>query len=142
MQRNGSPLPVFDTDEGRTYFLVRLPIHQAFLEPPEQAHDEVHDEVYDEVYDEARVEWTETERVVLNALRSGPLGAAELLAVFGFKRMVGGLQKALNRLQEHRLIEFTIPDKPRSKKQKRRLTPRGERLAAFLTSQSSASTKK
>lgn len=27
MQSNGSPMPVFETDEERSYFLIRLPIH-------------------------------------------------------------------------------------------------------------------
>ena len=27
MQENGSPLPTFDTDEGRTYFTATLPVH-------------------------------------------------------------------------------------------------------------------
>ena len=30
MKQNGSPEPVFDTDEARTYFLVTLPIHPEF----------------------------------------------------------------------------------------------------------------
>jgi ATP-dependent DNA helicase RecG len=128
MERNGSPGPIFDTDDERTYFLVRLPIHPAFLQSEAKAHDEVYDEVYDD--------WTETEKRVLSALRSGPLTAQELLALFGLERMVGHLQKALNRLQERGLIEFTIPDKPRSKNQKRRLTARGEQIAATLTEQS------
>lgn len=29
MQRNGSPLPEFESDEERNYFLVRLPVHPA-----------------------------------------------------------------------------------------------------------------
>lgn len=43
MQRNNSPAPVFDTDEGRTYFLVRLPLHPAFVQAEAEAHDEAHD---------------------------------------------------------------------------------------------------
>lgn len=31
-QRNGSSKPVFETDEERTYFLVRLPVHPKVLE--------------------------------------------------------------------------------------------------------------
>lgn len=31
MKNNGSPLPIFKTDENRTYFLVTLPIHHAFI---------------------------------------------------------------------------------------------------------------
>ena len=28
MKKNGSPMPTFETDDERTYFLVKLPIHQ------------------------------------------------------------------------------------------------------------------
>jgi ATP-dependent DNA helicase RecG len=31
MRLNGSPSPVFETDRNRTYFLVRLPLHPAFI---------------------------------------------------------------------------------------------------------------
>lgn len=32
MQHNGSPKPIFESDEERTYFLVRLPVHPKVLE--------------------------------------------------------------------------------------------------------------
>ena len=31
MKANGSPPPVFETDEDRTWFMVKLPIHEVFL---------------------------------------------------------------------------------------------------------------
>jgi len=36
MQQNGSPPPVFETDEDRTFFLVRLPLHPHFIREAEQ----------------------------------------------------------------------------------------------------------
>lgn len=48
----------------RTYLLVELPIHPAFL----QAHDEAHEKAHDE----AHVELTETECRMLQLLRDGP----------------------------------------------------------------------
>ena len=37
MRENGSPAPVFESDEDRTWFLVRLPVHERVrLEPTEQ----------------------------------------------------------------------------------------------------------
>jgi len=32
MKANASPKPVCETDEDRTYFLIRLPIHKGFAE--------------------------------------------------------------------------------------------------------------
>ena len=34
MRENGSPAPVFETDDERTSFLVRLPVHEAAYSPP------------------------------------------------------------------------------------------------------------
>ena len=31
MERNGSPLPVFETDADRTYFTVIFPVYESFL---------------------------------------------------------------------------------------------------------------
>ena len=36
MRQNGSPPPVFETDEDRTFFLVRLPIHPHFIKEAEE----------------------------------------------------------------------------------------------------------
>jgi hypothetical protein len=32
MKQNGSPMPVFDFDDERTWFQVLLPIHEAFIQ--------------------------------------------------------------------------------------------------------------
>ena len=36
MRANGSPPPVFETDRNRTYFLVRLPLHPAFIKEAQE----------------------------------------------------------------------------------------------------------
>ncbi|EHA14135.1 divergent AAA domain-containing protein [Halomonas sp. HAL1] len=30
MKANGSPVPVFETDDERSFFLIRLPVHEGF----------------------------------------------------------------------------------------------------------------
>ncbi len=37
MQRNGSPAPVFETDDERSYFLIRLPMHAGFVASESEA---------------------------------------------------------------------------------------------------------
>ena len=32
MKANGSPVPVFETDDERSYFLIRLPAHEGFAD--------------------------------------------------------------------------------------------------------------
>lgn len=82
MRRNGSPPPRFDTDEERTFFLVALPEHPAYL----NAHDEAHDEM------------TETERQILRLLGDGPNSAPEIAHALGYRRRSGHLKKTLDRL--------------------------------------------
>jgi ATP-dependent DNA helicase RecG len=155
MQQNGSPDPVFDTDEGRTYFVVRLPIHPAFLQAADEA--PVGGVVGTKAPVEARVEapvkapvkapvggvvggvvggaveeLSESERRVLSALIDGPLAKRVLLARLGVRKLNRVLQDAVNRLDDLKLIELTIPDKPNSSKQKRRLTANGRLVAASL----------
>lgn len=117
MRANGSPEPQFVTDDGRTFFAVELPVHPAFLQPPE-----VHDEVYGGVHD---AELSDTEFRILRSLKSGPKTVPEVVAELGYARLTGNVRNAFTRLGERGLIALTIPDKPRSKNQKRRITPAG-----------------
>ena len=117
---NGSPAPHFDTDGERTYFLVELPVHPAFL----RAHDEAHDEAYDKAHEGL----TETERRILRLLRDRPKAAPEIADGLGYQGRSGHLKKALDRLSQLDLVSLTIPGKPPSKNQKRQITPKGWRV--------------
>jgi hypothetical protein len=85
--------------------------YPAFVE----AHDEVHDEL------------TDTERHILQLLRGGPKAAPEIAAGLGYQSRSGHLKKALDRLGQLGLVSLTIPDRPRSKNQKRQITAKGRR---------------
>lgn len=53
MANNGSPKPIFETDEDRSYFLVRLPVHKKVAEL-EQANEQVDHQATPEVTPEVR----------------------------------------------------------------------------------------
>ncbi len=133
MERNGSPRPEFDTDDDRSYFLVRLPVHTRALqsEPPTPevtgegageitGKDGVHDtgEVTGEVAGEV-------ERL-LHALTS-PMTRSEIQMALKLRSQANFRDRYLQPALETGLIEMTIPDKPRSSKQRYRLTDRGKR---------------
>lgn len=109
MQSNGSPPPVFGTDEGRTYFLVELLIH-----PDIQAED--------------HVALTYTESQILTLLRSKPISRKQVAGALGYEGRSGNMLKAIERRMSLGLIEWTIPNKPRSRNQKLRITANGQQL--------------
>lgn len=47
LRRNGSPEPLFETDEERTYFATTLFIQPEFLDQPARVYDRVYDGVSD-----------------------------------------------------------------------------------------------
>ena len=125
MSENGSPLPRFSTDEGRTYFLVELPVHPD-LPGLERAHDEAHDGAHDGAHEEL----LETEAEILTFLDTGPKSRSEIAEFLGVNTPRSGhLLRAIERLRSLNLLELTIPDKPRSRNQKLRITNLGRRYA-------------
>lgn len=113
MQRNGSPAPVFETDEERSYFLIRLPIHAGFLEKQRSI-----------------TEVTEQVISLLIALKSGAKSTKYLMEVAGLKHRPGFLENYLQPALKLGLIEMTQPDSPRSPTQKYRLTTLGKQILA------------
>ena len=79
-------------------------------------HDGVHDRVHDGV--------SELSIKILDCCQM-PSSTPDILKVLGDKTRTRNFRKALNRLIDKQLIEMTIPNKPRSKNQKYRLTGKG-----------------
>ncbi len=73
-----------------------------------KAHDKAHD-------------FSNTEKVIQQACRNGPLSSAQLLEALGYKSRIGNFKNALSRLLKKKLLARTIPDAPRSKNQKYRI---------------------
>ena len=90
-------------------------------------YDGVHDGVHDEVND---ILLSKTEEKILANLRSAR-STPQLLAELGYKKRTRNYVAALKKLLTCKLIEMTLPDKPRSKKQQYRLTSKG---SAWLNS--------
>ena len=67
----------------------------------------------------------ETEQRILDVLKDGPLATQGIAAALGHVGLSGAVKLALAGLETAGLIELTIPEKPRSRKQMRRLTPAG-----------------
>lgn len=74
---------------------------------------------------EASVVLTDTERNILTALVSRPLGRSLLLSELGYRQPTGNYKSAMVKLLQTQLIEPTLPDKPNSRLQQYRLTGKG-----------------
>ena len=66
---------------------------------------------------EGQVKLNATERMILAALQIGPMASGDLGKV-EYGQLTGSFKKTLDRLLIEGLIEYTIPEKPRSSKQK------------------------
>jgi len=65
---------------------------------------------------------------ILTACMDAPLSSGQIAVALGHKTLSGNLRKAFPVLREHELIEYTVPEKPKSRLQKYRLTEKGRAL--------------
>ena len=112
MAANGSPAPEFDSDDDRTYYLVRLPVHPR-AKMPDQA--------------QSGAQSGAQSREALLALAEKPLSANELVKKLGLKSKTGAFKRTVSELLNDSSIEYTLPDKPASRLQKYRLTEKGRK---------------
>ena len=62
---------------------------------------------------------------VLNLLADGPMSKSDLSSKLGHKRASGQLYNVVRDLLDDQMIEYTLPDKPRSRGQQYQLTDKG-----------------
>lgn len=148
MRDNGSPVPRFETDDDRTWFRVRLPVHPSFpleaghaigerdiqqdnrLENNEKDAFLPHGTPQDTPQDTPQV--TECiERLIVAVQRE--TSRAELQATLKLRDRGSFIATYLRPALEAGVIEMTLPDMPTSRNQRYRLTPAGVVLARQLT---------
>ncbi len=106
MSANGSPAPELETDEDRTYSLIRLLAHGRAADG------------------EATGQVTPQVRQLLGACE-GDQSREELQALMGLHDREHFRSEYLRPSIDQGLVEMTLPDKPRSSKQRYRLTEKG-----------------
>lgn len=115
MQSNGSGLPVFKTDEDRSFFRVILPIHPAFLNNQKANENDGNKEKVIAM----RRSREEVRRLVLAILeQKDKLSMGELAAELGYARLNNTLRSVVKELREDGEVSYLYPDKPNSRKQK------------------------
>ncbi|MDT8400035.1 MAG: transcriptional regulator, partial [Pseudomonadales bacterium] len=106
----------FESDDERSSFLIRLPVHEGFA-----------GEVTPEVTAEVGTKSGPSRDQVLE-LRACEVASpfTDLMAAVGRSNRTKFREAILTPLLEAGLVEMTIPDKPRSRLQKYRLTSKGK----------------
>ena len=121
MRDNGSPPPIFESDEHRTWFLVRLPVHaRAFGQPTEQDTQQVTPQ------DDGHV--TDHVEHLVGTL-TGEMSRVQLQAVMGLRDRNHFTGAYLRPALEAGVIEMALPGKATSRNQRYRLTGAGKVLA-------------
>jgi ATP-dependent DNA helicase RecG len=118
MRENGSPRPQFETDEDRSYFLIRLPIH------PDLELVRLETEPAAELDTEPAEDW---ELTVLN-LCLIPRKSSEIQEVTGISHRATFFGRYLGRILEKGWLVRSIPDKLTSPNQRYSTTEKGRRI--------------
>ena len=113
MAANGSPAPLFETDDDRLSFVIRLPRHPLSLVPTVDG-GEVTGEVTGEV-----------ERLLRAVV--GEMSRRQIQAALGLKGEEHFRTAYMKPALAAKVIEMTLPDSPRSSRQRYRLTAHGQR---------------
>lgn len=114
LKNNGSPVPIFKTDEERSYFATILRIN-----PKARISEQVAG-VQPESQPESQPELL-IDRV-LHILSAGDFSKSEIAQKLNQKSISGQLNKVIRDLLKKGSIEYTIPDKPKSRLQKYKIT--------------------
>lgn len=114
MKKNGSDLPVFKTDEDRSYFRVILPIHKAFLKQHKSDAKKPEAEKSNK-----RRNREELRMLILETLaQKGNKSSNELAKELGYKRLNDTLRAVIGELLESGDIAYLYPDKLNCRNQK------------------------
>jgi len=143
MRHNGSPDPVFETDEGRTWFQVKLPIQPAFTQT--KTTSRLKDQAYDDLIAQlGNLVSSLVSNLVSNLVSSedvykecaklllfigdGAYRREDILKHIGLSNQTYNYKKYLEPLEKAGLIAKTIPEKPQTPKQHYVLTAQGKSL--------------
>jgi ATP-dependent DNA helicase RecG len=112
MSANGSPAPLFETDDDRLSFVVKLPRHPLSIVPTVSG---------EEVTREVTRDVTREVKRLLHAL-VGEMSRQQIQMALGLKGEEHFRTAYLKPALDTKVVEMTRPDAPRSSKQRYRLT--------------------
>lgn len=115
MEQNGSPMPVFETDADRSYFLVILPVHSRFIQGKQK--NDVPAETRKSVRRNRNS--AQIRELALKCLRrGGKMSASELAVKMGYASLNPTVSRILKELIVEGIIKQSHPGSPHSRNQK------------------------
>lgn len=92
LKTNGSPMPIFETDEERTYFLTTFLIHPSFLTSDEGRNEGRNDGLSD------------NEKLIVNAMQlDSTVTVAKMVTLLGLPRTA--IERAIKNLKERGILQ-------------------------------------
>ncbi len=113
LKENGSPAPIFDTNEPeRTFFIVEIPIHEAFIK---EQNDQVSDQVSDQV-------------ISIVKYCKNPKSRKEILLYLGLKNHSVNFKRHVEPLIERGYLDYMIKENLKNRNQKYIVTHLGKSI--------------
>lgn len=125
MKKNGSPKPLFETDEDRTYFKTTFKIHSKFTTYLNRLSTDSALS-WHQVGTKLALSQHQAEILLQKCLTEQPI--TNLMEIFNWKDRTKYKKKFIDPMLKTELIAMTFPDKPKSSKQKYITTEKGKRL--------------
>jgi ATP-dependent DNA helicase RecG len=123
---NDNPPPDWSEQAGSVYVKFLPAILPSMQQVPEKYPTSIRQVEAHEAHVEAHEPMSNIEKKILGACSVESKSAHELLKFLGYKTRTGNFKRALSQLLIRKFLEMSIPDRPRSKKQKYRLTDKGK----------------
>ncbi len=127
MRHNGSPAVVYETDEDRVYFMATIKIHPKAKETAEQISSGTGGETREkteQVSEQVDEQVSEQAKVVLEYCRQ-PRTKQEILLALHLAPVYLNYKRHIYSLLQEELLGLTVPEKPNSRLQKYKTTPKG-----------------
>lgn len=118
MKNNGSPTPIFQTDEERSYFIATLPVHPEFLELEKEKQESPQESVQESMQVSVQV------IRVLKFCKTAQ-SKHEILKHIGLSTHHKNYQKHILSLVKKGLLSMTHPENPKHRNQKYVITQSG-----------------
>lgn len=122
LKKNNSTFPSFSKNTDNNFFKIILNINPIFLTDNEtKKESEKLQEYSKKPTIKKKQKYTKTEKKIISLLQNRSCSSSEIFKVLGHSKLSGSIKQSIKNLLNLKIIEYTIPEKPRSKLQKYKL---------------------